>query len=113
MTNFDNFDLQKFFDNMDLKKLDEHIVAAHNAREKKKEELKEKNKLKLENYAKTLGTTVEEVYDLGGVAKKARKSKARPVLYINDQGKPFKRAKPEWSPEQKEKYEENAQESAG
>ena len=101
------------FDNMDLKELEKHIDAAHNAREKKKKELKQEHKRQLDEFAKTLGTTVEEVYDIGGGGKKKTMSRTREVRYIDDQGKPFKRAMSGWTREQKNEYANNAKESVG
>jgi len=101
------------FEDKSLEQLEKIIEGAQNAREKKKKELKQEHKRQLDEFAKTLGTTVEEVYDIGGGGKKKTMSRTREVRYIDDQGKPFKRAMSGWTREQKNEYANNAKESAG
>lgn len=91
---------------LSVKELEQHIVEAQRILTKKKLEQVEENRRKIEDYAKSLGVSIDELF-----GKKAPKQKAtsrkRDVLYIDDTGKEFYRALKEWTPEQREKYKKN------
>lgn len=92
---------------MTVVQLEQHILEAQVLLEKKKIEQVEEHRKKIEEYAKSLGTSLDEVYQRKQ-SKPKTSSRKRQVLYIDDSGKPFYRAKKEWTPEQKAKFKANA-----
>lgn len=91
---------------LSVKELEQHIADAQRILAKKKLEQVEENRRKIEDYAKSLGVSIDELF-----GKKAPKQKAtsrkRDVFYIDDTGKEFFRALNKWTSEQREKFKQN------
>lgn len=92
--------------NLTIKELEKHINDAQNILAKKKTEQVEENRKKIEDYAKSLGLSIDELFGKK-TSKQKSPSKKRDVLYIDDTGKEFYRALKEWTPEQREQFKKN------
>lgn len=93
--------------NMTVDQLEQHILEVEQLLKKKKAEQVEENRQKIEAYAKSLGTSVEELYGTPKPQAKTR-SRKRAVLYVDDTGKEFYRSKKEWSEDEKARFKKNA-----
>jgi hypothetical protein len=95
-------------ENMTLDQLDRHIEDAKKQREKKKADQLGEKRMKVEEYAASLNTSIDELFG-SRLGKSKPSSTKKKVLYIDDDGKPFGRAMKEWTDEQKGKYKINAE----
>ena len=93
---------------MPINKLKEHIEECQRLLANKKVTQQKENRKKIQEYAISLGTTVEEAFNLS-IRANEKKKKEKRVLYIDDEGKSWGRANSKWSDEEKDRYAKNAQ----
>jgi hypothetical protein len=84
--------------------LQEHIKTAEKELKRKEEQRLADLRKEVEEFAKSRGTSVAELF---GTGRQQKPKPTKRVLYIDDHGNSFGRAKSSWTPEQKERFREN------
>ena len=91
---------------LSVKELEEHIVEAQRILAKKKVEQVQKNREEVEKLARSLGTSINELFGITTPKQKAEPKK-RDVRYTDDTGKEYYRALQGWDDDTRKKYKDN------